>query len=338
MTAHANKYSIRRRWLLLAVILTGLSGCDNVSWGGIDMRLEGPAEDTVVAPEGLTDEATEPGLPDLPTEPILLAGSRAGATASLTVVGMVRGDRLDAFPSDEELPGFHDHFARTLLAPGTELVLFSHGARVGRMTVSETETDTRFCVPRPTVSGVVELVPGAEGAESILALLDPAATDRPFDAFRPVEHTYDQRIASLNLASGAIQRSGAPWPPSLLESRADVQALQIPGREEPSIAATFLFGDRLEVVPAERGNAYSLFVMGSPRQNGYQTDFVWYRRVDRDGKGAARYFGHMDWDGDGDSEVLLEVLGGESRWFAGVAQRNDSWVRTFEDPCGRTDG
>jgi hypothetical protein len=46
----------------------------------------------------------------------------------------------------------------------------------------------------------------------------------------------------------------------------------------------------------------------------------------------------MDWDGDGDSEVLLEVLGDESRWFAGLAQRNDSWVRTFEDPCGRTDG
>jgi hypothetical protein len=338
MTVHVHKYSARRRWLLLAVILTGLSGCDNVSWGGVDVRLEGPADTTAITPVSPTDEATERALPELPTEPILLAGSRSGATASLTVVGMVRGDELGAFPSDEELPGFHDHFARTLLAPGTELVLFSDGARVGRMTVSEAETDTRFCVPRPTARGVVELVPGAEGAERMLALLDPAATDRPFDAFRPLEHTYGQRVASLNLASGAIQRSGAPWPPSLLESRADVQALQIPGAEQPSVVATFLFGDRLEVAPVDRGNAYSLFLMASPGSNGYQTDFAWYRQVDRDGKGAPRYFGHMDWDGDGDNEVLLEVLGSESRWFAGLAQRDDSWVRTFEDPCGRADG
>jgi hypothetical protein len=338
MTVYVNEYSTRRRWLLLAVILTGTSGCDNVSWGGIDMRLEGPAEASAIAPVDVADEAASPDLPDLPTEPILLAGIRTGATAALTVVGMVRGDELDAFPSDAEVPGFHDHFTQTLLAPGTELVLFSDGARVGRMTVSEAERDERFCVPRPTVQGVVELVPGAEGAERILGLLDPTATGRPFDTFRPLEHTYTQRIASLNLASGAIQRVGAPWPTSLLGARADVRALQIRGADQPSIAATFLFGDRLEVVPAERADAYSLFLMGSPGAAGYRTDFAWYRPVDGEGKGAARYFSHMDWDGDGDSEVLLEVLGEETRWFAGVAQRNDSWVRTFEDPCGRTDG
>ena len=27
--------------------------------------------------------------------------------------------------------------------------------------------------------------------------------------------------------------------------------------------------------------------------------FAWYRPVDTEGKGAPRYFGHLDWDGDG---------------------------------------
>jgi hypothetical protein len=309
-----------------------------VSWGGIDVRLRGPGEDLVAAPDTLPVDAVEPDAPALPTGPILLAGTRSGGTGEFTVVGIVAGDSLEAFPSDQEAPGFRERFARNRLAPGTELVVFSEGARIGRMTVVEVGTDVGVCSPRPMVRGVVELVPGAGGRPTMLALVHPSATERPFGTSRALDHTYDQRVATLNLAAGAIRQAGAPMPASVLQARTDVRAFQVPEAEAPAVAATFVVGDRPEVAPAVDERAYALFLVASPGPEGYRSDYVWFRSADRDGKGVPRYVDHLDWDGDGDSEMLLEVLGADSRWFAGVADRAGAWTRTFEDPCGASGG
>jgi len=329
---------MRRRWLLLAVILTVPSGCDNVSWGGVDVRMQAPPPQAEVRPEAEEEAPPEVALPPLPDGPILLAGSRDGDTATLTVVGEVRGDGLGALPSEAQAPGFLAHFTRSLLAPGTELVLFAEGARVGRLTVTETSQDDRFCSPRAQVTGVVELVPGASAARRLLALTDTAAVRRPYTEFRTRDHDYDQRVASLALAQEAIPVVGATWPPSLLESRADIQAFRMPDASGPSVAATFLYGDRLAVGAATAEGAYSLFVMGTSGGRGYRSAYVGFRRPAVEGKGVPRYFGHLDWDGDGDSEILLDVFGAESRWHASLGQRGGSWVQTFEDPCGAPAG
>jgi hypothetical protein len=138
------------------------------------------------------------------------------------------------------------------------------------------------------------------------------------------------------MAGAVLPEVGAPWPPSLLEARADVQVFQLPEGEGPTIASTFLYNDQLSVgEPGDR--AYALFVMGTRSAAGSDAGFTWYRRAEN-GKGAPRYFDHLDWDGDGSSDVLLDVLGSASRWFAGVSKRGDAWVRTFEDPCGAPTG
>ena len=328
---------MRRRWLLFAVILTAPYGCDNVTWGGVDVRLQEPPSKA----EAVTDAApvVEEGtpLPELPTGPILLAGTRDGNALTLVAVGEVRGDGLAPFPSEAEAPGFLDHFSRTLLPPGTELVLFSEGARIGRLTVTETTTDTRFCQARASVKGILEVTPGASGARRVLALLDTAALRRPFAPYRSWENDYDQRVASLRLASEAIPVVGASWPPSLVESRADIQAFRLPEERGNTVAATFLVDDRLAVAPPG-SDAYALFVMGSGASTGYPSSFVWYRRASDEGKGAPRYFSHLDWNRDGRSEILLDVFGTDHRWFAGLAQQNGAWVRTFQDPCGEAQG
>jgi len=328
---------MRRRWLLFAVILTVPYGCDNVTWGGVDVRLQDPPPkvEAAVAPG---DEAAEGvALPEVLQGPILFAGTREGDSATLVAVGEVRGDGLVPFPSEAEAPGFRERFTRTRLAPGTEIVLFSEGVRVGRLTVTETGTDNRFCVPRASVTGVLEVTPDAAGARRLMALLDTSAVRRPYARYRAWEHDYDQRVASLNLASEAIPVVGAPWPPSLLESRADIQAFRLPETNAGTVAATFLFDDRLSVA-APANDAYALFIMGTGAPSGYRSDFIWYRRAADDGKGAPRYFGHLDWNRDGRSEILLDVFGAEHRWFAGIARRNGTWVRTFQDPCGEPAG
>ena len=104
--------------------------------------------------------------------------------------------------------------------------------------------------------------------------------------------------------------------------------------EEPAIAATFLFQDRLTVSPTVGEGAYALFLLGTVGPQGYRRAFTWYHRAEDGGKGVPRYFNHLDWDGDGRSEVLLDVLGAERRWFAGLARSGAQWTRSFQDACG----
>ena len=175
---------------MIAVILTVASGCDNVGWGGVDVNLKPPRTKAKLAaetpgPAAFAAEESE-ALPELPNGPILLAGRRSGSEATLTVVGEIQGDAIGAFVSDSEVPGFRDRFTAELLAPGSEWVLFAQGVRVGRLTATSAGLNEEYCVPRPTISGVVELVPSAIGVELLMALPAQAAAPRrnPLDTCR----------------------------------------------------------------------------------------------------------------------------------------------------------
>jgi hypothetical protein len=325
---------MRRRWYALAVILTAPSACDNVNWGGVDLHLEPPPPVGAAADTSAAGGAT-PGPPVLErlAKAVLLAGTREGNVATLSVVGIAEGDSLTPVPS-EETPAFQEWLARQL-GPGTDLVLFAEGVRVGRLTVTLTGLDETLCVPRPTVTGVVELTPmaGEADTQNLLALLDTTASKRSHGDFRVLEHDYGQRLMTINAASETLRQVGAPFPPALVDARADIQAFQLPDQPGPSVAATFLHQDRLGTGPPLGEAAYALFVMGTRVGEVHQPSYVWYRKVIEEGKGAPRYFAHLDWNGDGVSEILLEVFGADRRWFAGLARRGDSWVRTFQDAC-----
>lgn len=329
---------MRRSWLAIAVILTVPSGCDNVKWGGVQVHVEQPSGNVTSQGASRTGagSTSAPGHVISPTGPILLAGTRKGDSATLAVVGAVDGDSLDAFPSDTASPGYRAYVTSRLLSPGARFVLFSEGVRVGGLTVSSTGLDHRYCVARPTVTGVVELIPKAAAATRLLALPESAASGRPYGMYQAMTDNYRQRVASLTLAVQEIRHVGATWPNSVLAARADIQAFQLQGAPTPSIAATFLYEDSLSTAAPEGVGAYALFLMASRQDTTYRTDFVWYRKAETSGKGAPQYFGHIDLSGDGRSEVLLDVFGNGIRWFALLGERNGRWGRTFEDPCGRS--
>jgi hypothetical protein len=252
------------------------------------------------------------------------------------VVGEVRGDALGALPTEEQAPGFLAHFTGSLFPPGTELILFAEGARVGRLTVSGIAVDSSTCQPRAQVSGLVELMPGASAADRFLALSDPEARHRPLGGFRVQPTDYAQRAGSIALATEAIRQVGAEWPTSLVEARGDIRSFRIGEAPGPSVAATFLLRDRLAVAEPGAG-AYALLVLGSAEGGSYRPAYVGFRSADL-GKAAPRYFGHLDWDGDGNTEILLDVFGARTRWFASLGQRGGAWVQTFQDPCGAPTG
>jgi len=305
-----------------------------VTWGGVDVHLQSPPARSVGgAVSDTTDTANVGMTPARPLTPALLAGTRDGASATLAVVGSLQGDGLRAFAPDDSVSGDSAYLSEHHLTPGSDLILFAEGVRVGRLTIGSTTIDSTYCAPRPTVTGVVEMVPAAAGAERLLALPADDAASRPYGDYQSFRDRYDQRVASLHLAMEAIPEVGAKWPPSLLDTRSDIQVFQLPGTEGLSVAATFLYHDELSTASPDAG-AYALFVMGTDKGGEYQSDFVWYRNVADEGKGAPRYFGHLDLNGDGHDEVLLDVLGSGRRWYAVLGRRNGTWVRTFQDPCG----
>lgn len=319
---------MRQHLLKIAVILAGTAGCDNVAFGGVDVAVlpaPPPVESEVVG-----DSTPAPATETRVAGPLLLAGARDSTRATLTLVGEVDGAALRPFPD----PTREEDRARldTLTALGSEWVLFSEGARIGRLVVDEVGVADGFCGERVSVSGTVEVVPPAADATRLLALPAEDAATREYTEYRTLTDTYAQRVANLELAQAMIPAYGATWPTrGVLDMRKQLQAFQIDGLA-PYIAATFLNSDELEATPPGQG-AYALFVISEEfgSEEGVYTSF---RAVDTEGKGAPRYFDHLDWDGDGTDEILLEVFGSNRRWFAGLGRQDGAWVRTFQDACG----
>ena len=293
-----------RSLLAVAVILTAGTGCDNVEFGGIHVELRSPEPASRQAVVNV--EQTTAAGPVNVHEPILLAGVREGARGRFTVVGEVHPDALRPFPD----PRYIDDAERIaeLTVPGTEWAVFSEGVRVGRLIVESAGNAIGYCGSRTEVNGIVELVATAADAERLLAM--PAAeVDQPYEEYQALSHVYDQRVATLTIAGDAIPRVGARWPElGTLDARDHIQAFQLRNTPGQSVAATFVVDDALEVGAAGQ-RAYSLFVLAHQRDAGYTEAYTWYQDAAADGKAAPRYFDHLDWDGDGADEILLDVFG-----------------------------
>lgn len=321
---------MRKHLLAIAVILTVPTGCDNVAWGGIDVELKPPPEaERATLEDGEEDIESGPVNVD---GPLLLAGIRTGMTGDFVVVGEVLPEGMSAFPD----PAFPEDVQRlaSATAVGSEWVLFSEGVRVGRMVVASTGLAEGYCGSRSTVSGIIEVVPTAAEAERLLALPADEASSRAYGEYSARSDAYAQRVATIAVAGEAVPRYGATWPAGgVLNAREDIRVFQFPDAAGLSVAATFMYQDLLSVSSPREG-AYSLFIMAQQSGEDYDETFTWYRSVETEGKGAPRFFDHLDWDGDGEDEILLEVLGSNRQWYAALSQVDGNWTRTFQDACG----
>ena len=326
---------MRKHLLAIALIITGAPGCDNVGWGGIDVDVQPPAEPQ--APVAVEAEPEQVITPERVLGPVLLAGTRNGERGDFVVVGEVQADALRPFPD----PAFPEDAERlgALAAPGSEWIVFSEGVRVGRLTVERSGPAQGYCASRTAMSGVLEMVPPAANAERLLALPASHAGNRPREPYREISHVYDQRVATLSIAGEAIPRYGARWPTlGVLDARDHIQAFQLRNAPGQSVAATFVVNDELSVSPSRAGS-YALFVMAQQQRGAeYTESYSWYRDAEAEQKGIPRYFDHLDWNNDGTDEILLDVLGADRQWFAGLSFRQGAWLRTFQDECGAPPG
>jgi hypothetical protein len=273
-------------------------------------------------------------LPPLPAGPVLYMGQRTGARITLRPVAEIQEDALVPLTFEADAPGFLEHFRARRLRPGSEFTLFSGGARVGTLVADTSAIESDPCRTRATVSGLAELILPAAGATRFLALARGEADGIGHEGFIADDPGPDDAAAALAFASQVIMREEALWPDNLGQSRAALHRLPLTGVEGPAVAATFLFRDRLAVEPTPSANvAYSLFVMGATGPEGRALVWDWYREVEGEGKGAPRYFGTADWDGDGQNEILLELFGDQTRWVVALDLEGDTWQRVFEETC-----
>ena len=318
------------RWFLLVGIVTTTFGCDNVSWGGISLSLEGPPGDSSV----LSDTLDQEGPQRFEYGPLLFAGVRGGDSALVVPVAELVNGVLRPLPPGEAGARMAEQIQEERLAAGQRLTVFHGGTRIGTFTASASlGTSTDYCSPRAQASGRLELDPSASEAQRFLAVEEETGDSWPFGRYQSFMAERVHRNAIQNLAGAALNEARAQWPAALQNIRQDLQLFLLPEAEAPAIVASFLFQDQMEVGPAPEP-AYSLLIVGEPAGNRFNRTFTWYRPVAEEGKGAPRFFSWMDWDRDGDDEILLEVFGADSRWWAALERENGSWTLAFQDPCG----
>ncbi len=321
-----------QRLPLLGIVIVAI-GCDNVEWGGVELGLSSPADTSVADPTAEVEEVVEsPVLDSPPLGPVLYLGRRSGVEAILVAVAEIRPDGLFPLEGAGSVEASRS-FVAEHLNPGLEFTLFSDGARVGRLTAESFSVDQRYCRARPQIRGPIELTPAAATVQTFLALPTQEGSAFEYGAYAPVVQTRDLRVTSLTTMQQIIPSVGALWPVSVLGIRQDVQVFRARPEGAPTVVATFVYADELGVGPAPRG-AYSVFLASDDDGTGYRGTYADYRLFSRDGKGAPRYFDHLDVDGDGSDEIVLEVMGENSMWLSALGRQGGVWVEEYRDPCG----
>lgn len=326
---------MRRHFLAIAVILTVTTGCDNVAWGGIEVSVDTPETDGATPAETEAAEGTVvEEIPPEPLGPVLMAAVPDGTEMTLTPVAVIGAGGLEPLPEEPERIAE----ARATFDVGSEWVLFAAGVRVGTATVSRTTGTAQGCGLDFLVEATPQLLPAAVGGDRFLALPATEYGEWAFEDYAPVAHTYNQRVASLDLGRMALPRVGAPWPANgMLPVRRDIQAFRPAGDQTPSFAASFVVGDDLDTTPPGP-SSYALFLIADQGAQGFTERFLFFRGSGEP-KAAPRFFGHLDWDGDGDDEVLLEVFGEGGRGYVALEREaGGAWATAFASACPHTAG
>jgi hypothetical protein len=321
-----------QRLPLLGIVIVA-SGCDNVEWGGVEVGLRLPSDSLASDPSPEVGEVVEePVLETPPLGPVLYLGRRAGGNAVLVAVAEIRPEGLFPLERAGSVEASRS-FVAEHLTPGLEFTLFSDGARIGRLTAETFSVDEQYCRARPQIRGPIELTPAAATVQTFLALPSREGSAFDYGAYSPVVPTRDLRVTSLTTMQEIIPAVGALWPVSVLGIRQDVQMFRAQAGGAPTVVATFVYADELSVGPPARG-AYSVFLASDDDGGGYRGTYADYRLFSRDGKGAPRFFDHLDVDGDGSDEILLEVMGENTMWLSALGRQGGIWVEEYRDPCG----
>ena len=311
-----------RGLLVAALIVMATTGCDNVEWGGASLDLQPPPgsgdEDAAATP---SDAPTPPALP--PGEILFLIEDGVA-----TAIAFVDEGTAARIPPTEN-PRLGPLLANRLAGVG-ELTVFGNRTRVGTAVVSGMLEDVGPCTGLPRLAVGMELRDGA-GDVPVLLGLPRSREVREHGDLTPPAQVREVRAASLSMAGNMINGEGAVWPPSVIGIRRDIQLFHAP--DGLGVAATFLYRDRLDTSPPPAGS-YSIFVMGEERPDSVHQTYGDFHRSGTDGKQAPRFLTSLDWDQDGEDEVILQVYSDGQQGFRLLEREGDVYTDALDVACG----
>jgi hypothetical protein len=313
------------------LIVAGLSGCDNVIWGGVDWQVvPPPPPPSAIEVETDTRVFAEFGLP---TGPVVFHLVQADGTARLIPVAEITGGSLRALarPASVAPEAFESRFRQTVLPVGAQFEIFRRGARVGTFVAQENGPVTRCGLP--TVVGTATVVAAAVEDTDFLAFrqgLSPEARGE----FVPPQITGSIRTYAAIVAERLILGAGLPRPRSWQGAQRDLQAIEIMPGGHPEMATTYLVGDDLAVGPPQP-EGYSVFYLADyETRRGYMPVFSEVRDYRTTGKAAPKLVDYTDLDETEGPEILIQVFGAEQSWYEMLAIRNGTWTKAWEGaPC-----
>lgn len=315
-----------------ALIIILASGCDNVSWGGVDFDVVPPPERAPQPVEEGTVVGTAPEIV-LPTDPVLfLVRSRADG-AVMRPVAAVGAGGFAAIAAQEAPDGYWRRFVTEFMRQGSEFSLYREGRRSGTFVLSGAEVATPSgCAASAIAGGSVEIAAGVPAEGDFLALpegaLPPTLDPPPDSATRAALRSRNRQLGPI-LAERLLRARGAGLPGNWQAALAQATAFPTP-QGARGLAATLLVGDTLG--PGLDDQGYALFFLATPSQDrsgtGLDTVYAAFADYPETGRSAPRVVDYLDWDGDGWPGFVLEVFGTAGSRLDMLARDEDGdWTR-----------
>jgi hypothetical protein len=316
--------------LLAALMLAATVSCDNVSWGGADVAVVPPPPRADELPASAEDVAADP----LPEGPLLFYVVPTAETATMVPIGEISGDTLLPLRAKGDARRYAGRLVAAHMRQGAEFVLYRRGTRVGNFVIREASVPAQnVCPMLPTARGTLELAAGAQQIPEYLAISKVSAPEMGRSMPFTTEPTRNMQIIAPILAEKMIRARHAELPGNWQRAMAQLQPFPIANSRDAGFAATFLVGDELRTGGDNLG--YSVFFVGQPgAQFGYDTVFVSFTNYPDAGKAAPRMVDFLDWNRDGQVDLLLQLYGINGTWFEAVSRNQRGvWQRSFRDKC-----
>jgi hypothetical protein len=314
------------------LILTALSGCDNVQWGGSSMQVvpPPPASDVVQA-SAVTEGSASLGLP---TGSVLFHVVRTANGAQIVPVAEISGDSLRTLrrPAGVSPQAYEQRFRRAVLEPNSQFVLFRRGARVGTATVQGNGPVSTCGVPSSVGPGDdggrrrrgarVHRLPQGAGAGCGGRVL-AAAGSRAHPPLRPADRRARRAAERPSASAKLARRPARPAGAGRGARRAAGDGLHL------------LVGDQLAVGPPEEDGWSVFFVASYEQRTGYNPFYTEVSDYRKGGKRAPKLVDYLNWNRTGGAEMLVQVFGAQDSWYEAVSQdRGNRWARVWEGtPC-----
>jgi hypothetical protein len=323
----------RARWAPALLILTVLTGCEKVQWGGAEVRVVQPPPPAGAA-ESAPSPAEETNL-GLPRGTVVFHVVRSQGQDRIIPVAEVSGDSLRtvARPAGVSPQAYEQRFRQAVLPPAGEFVLFRRGARVGTFALRGPGGLTSCGLPVGV--GQATTVAAAAGDQEFLAFrkgLEPEVVGEfsPPQVAGPVI-----RYAPL-VAERLVLTGGLPRPGSWTRAQRDLQAMDLVRGGSPEMATTFLSGDNLAPGAGEKEGWSVFYVASYEQRTGYNPIYSEVTDYRKSPKRAPKAIDYLNWNAKGGNDLLVQVFGATDSWYEALsADENHGWKKVWEGKACR---